>query len=264
MELRDKVIWVTGASSGIGEALACALAARGARLILSARRVERLDAVRERCGAERARVLRLDLADSASFPDAVHEAEQLFGGIDVLVNNAGVSQRALFAEMEPAVIRRLVEVDLLGPVLLSRAVLLGMIERQSGHLLFVGSVWGKLGLQFRTVYAACKHALYGFADSLRAEVWKDGIGVTAVAAGFVRTELSLNALRGDGRPHGTLDEGMASGISADRCAAAIVRALERERREVLVRPGVLVRLALILRIVAPGLLARLLRRRWVT
>jgi dehydrogenase/reductase SDR family member 7B len=264
MELRDKVVWVTGASSGIGEALARELAARGARLVLSARRVDRLEDVRRGCGEDRARVVALDLGEPASFPEVVGQAEALFGRIDVLVNNAGVSQRSLFVETEPAVIRRLAEIDFLGPVLLTRAALPAMVARGSGHLVFVSSLTGKVGIPLRTIYAAAKHALCGFADSLRPELWRHGIGVSVVAPGFVRTDISQSALEGDGRAHGTLDAGIAAGISAQRCALAIVRALERERREVFVGLGRRERLALTLKALAPGLLARMLRTAQVT
>jgi short-subunit dehydrogenase len=259
MQLGDKVVWITGASSGIGEALAVELAARGARLVLSARRAERLEAVRQRCGAERAAVLPLDVAEVASFEKAAARAEAIYGRIDVLVNNAGVSQRSLFAETGPDVIRRLVETDFLGPVLLTRAVLPGMVTRKSGYVVLVSSLAGKVGAPLRAAYAASKHALHGFADSLRAELWQHGIGVTVVAPGFVRTEISLNALEGDGRRHGSMDPAQASGVSAERCAMAIVRAVERERREVMVGLGRRGRLAMLARTFAPGLLARVLR-----
>lgn len=259
MKLADKVVWITGASSGIGEALARSLAARGARLVLSARRVDRLEEVRRSCGEDRARVLPLDLAEAASFPEVVARAEAFFGRIDVLVNNAGVSQRSLFVETDPAVIRRIADTDLLGPVLLTRAALPGMVARGGGHLLFVSSLMGKVGIPLRTIYAASKHGLHGFADALRAELWRHSIGVSVVVPGYVRTDVSLSALEGDGRAHAIMDPGQAAGISAEQCALAIVRVLERERREVFVGLRRLDRLALTYKALAPGLLARILR-----
>jgi dehydrogenase/reductase SDR family protein 7B len=256
MVLRDKVVWITGASSGIGEALALALAERGARLVLSARRADRLEDVRRRCGAGRARVLPLDIADASSFPEAVSRAQALFGRIDVLVNNAGVSQRSLFLETSPETIRRLAETDFLGPVLLTRAVLPAMATQGAGHVVLVSSLTGKVGVPLRTIYSAAKHALHGFAEALRAEVWRHGIGVTVVAPGFVRTDISASALEGNGGAHGVVDPGVAAGIGADACARAIVRGLERERLEVLVGLGPRGRLAVILKALAPGILAR--------
>lgn len=258
------MIWITGASSGVGEALALALAARGGRLILSARRMDRLEGLRSRCGPERAQVVALDLSDATGLEKAAAAAEGLHGRIDALVNNAAVSQRSLFVDTDPAVIRRLAETDMLGPILLSRAVLPGMVRRGSGTLLYVSSLTGKVGTPQRTVYAASKHALHGFADSLRAELWGQGIRVTVVAPGFVRTEMSFSALEADGRAHATLDPGQAGGITPERCAARIVRALERGEREVFVGLGLRGALALLLSRMAPGLLARAVRKARVT
>ncbi len=259
MRVEGKVAWVTGASSGIGAALASVLAARGARVVLSARRVDRLEQVRALCGEGRSAVLPMDLADAASLPAKVREAASLFGRIDLLINNAGVSQRSLFVETDPAVIRRLLETDLLAPILLTRAVVPLLIERKSGHVVFVSSLAGKIGAPLRTVYGAAKHGLCGFADSLRAELWRHGIAVTLAVPGFVRTEASLASVDGRGNARGVMDQGQDEGIDAAACAAAIVRAIERDRREVLVGMGVRGTLALAFKAVAPGLLARSLR-----
>jgi short-subunit dehydrogenase len=264
MKLGGKVAWVTGASSGIGAALATLLAERGARVVLSARRVDRLEEVRGRCGADRAAVLPMDAADIDSLPGKVREAAAVFGRIDVLINNAGVSQRSLFTETDPAVIRGLLETDLLSPILLTRAVLPLLVGQSSGHIVLISSITGRVATPLRTLYSTSKHGLCGFADSLRAEVWRHGIGVTLVLPGFVRTEASLAALHGDGSRHGVMDPGQQKGISPERCAMAIVRAVERDRREVLVGMGARGGLALALRALAPGLLARGLRRARVT
>lgn len=260
MKLRGKVVWITGASSGIGAALALQLAERGALLVLSARRADRLEEVRGRCGAARASVLPMDIADTAALPARVREAAAPFGRIDVLVNNAAVSQRSLFIETEPAVMRRLLETDLLAPILLTRAVVPLFVEQKAGHLVFVSSLAGRIGAPLRTVYSAAKHGLGGFADSLRAELWRHGIGVTVAVPGFVRTEISLASLDGSGAARRVMDAAQQRGISAERCAAAIVAAIERERREVVVGMGLRGSLALALRRLAPGLLARALRR----
>ncbi len=259
MTLDGKVVWVTGASSGIGAALAVRLAGRGARVVLSARRLDRLEQVRARCGSRQAAVLAMDAADTDSLAAKALEAAALFGRIDVLVNNAGVSQRSLLAETDPAVVRRLLETDLLSPILLTRAVLPLLIEQKSGHVVLVSSLAGKIGARLRTVYSAAKHGLCGFADSLRAEAWPHGIGVTLVVPGFVRTEVSLSSLDGRGNPRGLMDPGQERGIDPEACAAAIVVAIEGERREVLVGMGLRGTIALALRAVAPGLLARTLR-----
>jgi dehydrogenase/reductase SDR family member 7B len=264
MKVEGRVAWITGASSGIGEALALRLAERGARVILSARRRERLEAVAARCGTGRAAVLPVDAADTASLAGKAAEAETIWGRVDLLVNNAGVSQRSLFVETDPAVMRRLLEIDLLAPILLTRAVLPSMVERRSGHIVFVSSLVGKVGTPLRTIYSASKHGLQGLGEALRAEVARHGIGVTLAVPGFVRTEVSLAALHADGVPHGVMDPGQDQGITAEACAAAVVAAIERGRREVLVGMGGRGTLALVLRALAPGLLARVLRGARVT
>jgi short-subunit dehydrogenase len=264
MRIDGSVIWITGASSGIGAALAVACARRGARLILSARRTDRLEEVRERCGAEGTRVLALDVADSSSFEGTVSRAEAFWGRIDVLVNNAGVSQRSLFEETDPAVVRRLVETDFLGPVLFTRAVLPGMIRRRAGQIVLITSLTGRVATPLRTIYSASKHALHGFADSLRAELHRHRIAVCVVAPGFVRTDSSVNALSGNGSANGRRDRGQAEGVSAERCAAGILRALERDRPESYVGLGFRGRAALFLKRFAPGLLRRIIRSARVT
>jgi len=264
MRIDGSVVWITGASSGIGAALAVELARRGARLILSARRTDRLEEVRERCGAEIARVLALDTADASGFQGAAKQAEAFWGRIDALVCNAAVSQRSLFAETDPSVVRKIVDTDLLGPMLLCRELLGGMLARGSGAIVLVTSLVGTVGTQMRTVYSACKHALHGFADCLRAEVHDRGVRVCVVAPGFVRTEVSVNALTGDGRSYGRLDPGQAGGISAERCALGILHAMERDRAESFVGLGFRGRAALILRRIAPALLRKVIRRSRVT
>ncbi len=259
MRLEGKVVWITGASSGIGAALAVRLAERGALLVLSARRADRLEEVRDCCGAAQVAVLPMDMADTAAVPARVREAAAPFGRIDVLVSNAAVSQRSLFTETEPAVMRRLLDTDLLAPILLTRAVVPLLIEQGSGHLVFVSSLAGRIGAPLRTVYSAAKHGLCGFADSLRAELWRHGIGVTLVVPGFVRTEISLASLDGTGAARRVMDPAQEKGISPQRCAAAIVAAIEKGRREVVVGMGLRGSLALALRRLAPGLLARSLR-----
>ncbi len=263
MPFEGKVVWITGASSGIGEALAYALATRGARLILSARRETKLEEVQAACAhPDRHVVLPLDLADTASLEAAARQALGLAGLVDVLINNGGVSQRALAVETQLAVDRRIMDVNYFGAVALTKAVLPSMLARGAGHLVVVTSVVGKFGSPWRSAYSASKHALHGFFDALRAEVHEAGIRVTLVCPGFVRTDVSVNALTGDGTPQGTMDAGQQSGLSVEVCAARILRAIERQKDEVCF--GGKEAMAVYLKRFWPGLLNRIIRRAKVT
>lgn len=263
MSWEGKVVWITGASAGIGEALARAFAARGARVVLSARRAERLEAVRAGLPSpDEHLVLPLDLADPESLAAAAASAHARCGRIDVLVHNGGVSQRALARDTALAVDRRLMEVNYFGAVALTKAVLPAMLARRSGHVVVVSSLVGKIGTPLRSGYAASKHALHGFFDSLRAEVWREGIRVTVACPGFIRTEVSVNALTGDGAPQGSMDDAQAHGMASSACAAAIVRAVERGADEVLI--GGKERWAVQLRRFFPGLFNRVIRTAKVT
>jgi dehydrogenase/reductase SDR family member 7B len=263
MSWQGKVVWVTGASAGIGEALARAFAARGARLVLSARRAERLEAVRASLPRpDEHLVLPLDLADPDSLAAATSKALARCGRIDVLVHNGGVSQRALVRDTALAVDRRLMEVNYFGAVALTKAVLPAMLARRAGHVVVVSSLVGKVGTPLRSGYAASKHALHGFFDSLRAEVWRDGVRVTLACPGFIHTDVSINALTGDGAPQGTMDAAQAHGMAPSTCAAAIVRAVERGADEVLI--GGKERWAVALARFLPGLFNRFIRSAKVT
>lgn len=233
MKVKEKTIWITGASSGIGRALALNLSRHRARLILSPRFLERLEDCRQACtNPDRHMVLPLDLADPASLQEASRLALEKCGAIDILVNNGGVSQRSLVVDTRLEVDRRIMEINFFGAVALTKLVLPSMLSRKSGHIVVTSSVMGKLGTPYRTAYAASKHALHGFFDSLRAELWDQGIRVTMVCPGFVRTNISINALKGDGSTFGGMDAAQAAGMDPEDCAKKIVRAIEAERNEV--------------------------------
>ena len=229
MDVRNRRIWITGASSGIGEALSYELSRRGATLVLSSRREEALKEVRQRCARSGEHTVQtLDLAEPDSLQaaaDAVQEQEP----VDVLVNNGGISQRGTAAETEMEVVRRIMEINFFGAVQLTRAVLPSMIERQQGHVVVVSSLVGKFGTPLRSSYAASKHALHGWFDSLRAEVYDDNIGVTLACPGFVKTNVSSNALYPDGTPLGP--EAKEKGIPPEQCASAIADAIENNTAE---------------------------------
>ena len=180
------------------------------------------------------------------------------GGIDVVVHNGGISQRARALDSSLEVDRRLFDVNYFGTVALTKALLPGMIAAGSGHFVVVTSLTGVIGTPLRSSYAASKHALHGFFDSLRAEHHADGVHVTIVCPGFVQTEVSRNALTGDGSPQGAMDTATANGITPEACARAIVRATARRKDEVYV--GGRERLGVYLMRLSPALFARTLRR----
>jgi len=255
----DKVVWITGASSGIGEALAGAFAREGARLILSSRRPEELDRVRR--GLPRADehlCLPLDLTQSATFHALTAQVLAKFGRIDILVNNGGVSQRALAVDALPEVERALMEVDYFGPVALTKAVLPSMLARGAGHVVVISSVMGYVGTPGRSTYAAAKHALHGYFDSLRAEVHQAGLKVTLICPGYVHTNVSDNAVGARGEKHGRTDATHLRGISAECCAEATLRAVARGKEEITV--GGVETWAVLLKRLLPGVLSRTIRR----
>src|SRR6266581_4781161 len=258
---KERTVWITGASSGIGEALAKRFAQAGSKLILSARREGELRRVATECsGAEAVYVLPLDLSKPDLMSGAVRQALGLAGHIDVMVHNAGVSQRAFASDTAIDVDDRIMRTNYLGPVALTKALLPSMQARRQGHFIVITSVLGKFGLPGRSGYCASKHALHGFFDTLRAELWRDGIRVTMVLPGYVRTNVSMNALTGTGAPRRKMDAGTASGITPEDCAERIIAAAAAGKREV--TPVRIMELAaLYLNRLTPGLFARLLRNR---
>ncbi|NVJ70941.1 MAG: SDR family oxidoreductase [Alphaproteobacteria bacterium] len=233
----SKTVWVTGASSGIGEALAHEFTREGAKVILSARREDELKRVKEACVAEGAvegsiLVLPLDVTDEASLPGKVAEAEAFGGGIDMLINNAGISQRSLCVDTEMETYRRLFEVDVFGQIALTKLVLPGMIKRKRGHMVVTASVAGKVGVAQRTGYCAAKHAVMGFFDALRAEVTQHGIDVTTITPGFIRTNIAKNALKGDGTEFNKVDQNIAGGMDVAECAGIIMKGFKKGKKEI--------------------------------
>jgi dehydrogenase/reductase SDR family member 7B len=240
-QLAGKVVWITGASSGIGEAMAIAASRRGARVILSARRASELERVKGLCASPaQAAAYPLDLLKLDDPAAVVGEAERFFGPIDVLVNNAGISQRSLVMDTTLEVYRQIFELDFFSTVALTKAVLPGMVQRKSGHVVVVSSVVGYISSPLRSGYAAAKHALHGFYDAARAEHWRDDVKFTVACPGYVRTNVSLNAVDGQGGKHGKLDPSIAQGLAPAVCAEKIWRAVERDKDEVLVGKEALV------------------------
>lgn len=239
---KDKTVWITGASSGIGEAVALEMAADGAKLVLSARRLDELERVKAACvakglSADKIMVLPLDVTDEAAMPAAVEAAKSFGGSIDMLFNNAGISQRSSCLETDMATYRHLFEVDVFGQIALTKAVLPVMMEQGSGHMVVTASVAGKVGAKKRTGYCAAKHAMMGFFDALRAEVSDSGLHVSTITPGFIRTAISENALKGDGSKFGEMDSNIKGGMDVSECARVIMKGLRKRKPEIAVGRG---------------------------
>lgn len=231
-KITNKTIWITGASSGIGEALTYELHKKGCNLIISARNETQLNRVKNNCSLpDTIAVVPLDLMDYNSMPSKVFSAIAAFGSIDILINNAGVSQRSLIADTTFEVYQKLMEVNYLGTVALTKAVLPHFMEKKSGHFVTVTSVMGKFGSPYRSGYCGAKHALHGFFDVLRMEHEKDSIKVTMICPGFVQTNVAKNALTSNGNPQNSDDTATQNGITAKLLAQKLIRAVERNKYE---------------------------------
>ena len=237
MAFEGKVAWVTGASSGLGLALAKGLAEKGAAVILSGRRVEALRSVAAAITGATL-VLPFEATESAALPETVRGAWDWRGGVDLLINNAGVSQRSLARDTSVDVYRQLMEVDFFAPLQLTHLMLPRMIERRSGHIAIVASVAGKIGSPLRSGYCAAKHACVGYFDALRAEVETAyGIAVSVILPGSVRTGIARNALTATGSRYGRSDVNIEGGMSAEAAAETILDGLAARRREIVVAQG---------------------------
>jgi short-subunit dehydrogenase len=236
--LSNKVIWITGASSGIGEALTYQLSQKkGVKLILSSRRKEELERVKGNCLPSiqvNIRILPLDLAQADTLKLSAEAAIQFFGHVDVLINNGGISQRGLAKDTRLDVDRQVMEVDYFGTIALTKFLLPHFLKRKTGHYVTVSSVMGLIGTPYRSGYAAAKHALHGFFDSLRGELWKESksIYVTLICPGWVHTNVTLNALTGDGSKLNKMDKTTENGLSPKVCALKIIEAIQKKKEEV--------------------------------
>ncbi|GMQ24142.1 SDR family NAD(P)-dependent oxidoreductase [Algoriphagus sp. oki45] len=257
--MSKQVIWITGASSGIGEATAKVYSKKGFDVIISARKEKELERVKSECQhPENIRVLPLDLTETSQMDAKVKEAISFFGKVDILLHNGGISQRSLIRETALDVDRKLMEVNYFGTVALTKAILPHFIQNKGGQFGVVTSLVGKFASPFRSSYAASKHALHGFFDTLRAEHYQDNISVTLICPGFIKTQVSVNALTGDGSSLGKMDEAQAKGMSPEACAEGIFSALSRNIEEVLI--GGKEKYAVYLKRFFPGIFSKILRK----
>lgn len=234
MTSSPRLIWITGATSGIGRALALAWARSGAGLILSARRQSVLEEVAQECrdaGAGTTHTFTLDMSNSQALEEKTPSILAEAGLPDILVNNAGISQRSYTADTGMEVYRRIMEVDFFGVIHLSRLLLPHFLERGSGQFVVMSSVAGKFGTPMRSGYCAAKHALHGFFDALRAEYHAKGLRVTILCPAFIQTDVSKNALTADGSPQNKTDEAIATGMAPDKFASKALQAIHQEKEE---------------------------------
>lgn len=258
--MKDKVVVITGASKGIGAELARQLAAKGAKLVLAARNAAELEAVADECrklGAS-AITVRADVAEERDCQAIVSGAVLAFGRLDTLVNNAGMSMWARFEEIEDvSVLERIMRVNYMGAVYCTRHAL-PYLRESRGRLVGISSLAGRTGVPTRTGYAASKHAMTGFFDSLRIELAGSGVSVTMIYPGFVATGIRENATGPDGKPIMVSPVQEGEVMNVEDCARRIVRAIERREREVVMTARG--KMGLWLKLIAPALVDRIARR----
>lgn len=267
-DLREAVVVITGASSGLGKECARVFYSAGARLVLCGRDRERLQqAIQELTDLHPQgevthvpKMVVFDLADTEAVGRAAEEILSCFGRVDVLINNAGISYRGNIVDTQLSVQRAVMETNYFGPVALTQALLPSMIQRRSGHIVVISSVQGKIAIPCRSAYAASKHATQAYFDCLRAEVDQSGIHVTVISPGYIKTNLSVNAVTGDGSKHGVLDQTTAAGSDPGAVARAVLRAVRLKTKEV-VLAGPVPTLAIYLRTLCPTLFFRVMAAR---
>ncbi len=264
MSFQNKTVWITGASSGIGKGLALAFSNQDANIIISARNEVKLKEVKAACkDPKKVRILSLDLTDFSSFEEKTKTAFNYFNEIDILVNNGGISQRSYAVDTELKVDQQIFEVNYFGTIALTKAILPYFISKKDGQIVVISSIMGKLGTPLRSAYAGSKHALHGFFDSLRAELYQDNIKVTIICPGYVNTDVSKNALTADGSKFEELDEATANGLSPEEFANKALKVISKQKREVIIA-GVKEKAGVYLKRFFPSVLANVIRKVNVT
>lgn len=267
--VQDAVVVITGASSGLGKECARVFHAAGARLVLCGRDAGRMQQVVQELIASSAdsqkktytpNTVVFDLADTDSVDRAAEEILRCYGQVDVLINNAGISYRGNILETHISVQRDVMETNYFGPIALTQAILPFMVRRRSGHIVVISSVQGKIAIPYRSAYAASKHATQAYFDCLRAEMERYQIPVTVISPGYIRTNLSLNAVTGDGSKYGVLDKSTATGRDPTEVAQAVLQAVRHKSKDV-VLAGALPTLAIYLRTMWPALFFKLMSSR---
>ena len=261
MDFSNKTVWITGASSGIGEALAYALVEKGANVVLSARRAEELQRVAKNCQQFHGTtlVLPFDMIDLPVHASKVQEVIQTFGSLDYVILNAGVSQRSFVQDTKFGVYRSLFEINFFSIISLTQAILPVFQQQGFGCFVPIASVAGRISTPRRAAYGASKHALIGFFDSLRAEVYDQGIRVTTILPGYIQTNISLHAMNEHGEKYGKMDPNQAKGLDVNKTAQAIVGAIQAGKNEFFIG-GALEAFGLYVKRFVPSLLFFMIRK----
>ena len=269
MKTIPSTVWITGASSGIGRACAEVYAAKGVQVIISSRKEDSLkkvaDDLSNRLKVQREKnfvIAPLDLSMTDSLEGVVKEVLKKVESVDVMIHCGGISQRSLAIETSLAVDRRVMEIDYFGTVALTKALLPHFVKKQSGQFVVVTSLMGIFSSPLRSGYCGAKHALHGFFEALRAEHYKDGIGITMVCPGFIKTNISLNAVIGDGSKQGTMDKKTGAGMTPLECAKRLAKGVERRKPEIYIGRSEL--MGVYLKRFFPGILRKMMRRAKVT
>lgn len=262
---KDKVVWITGASSGIGEALVFAFAKAGAKVVLSSRRPQELKRVQKEAGLSETNslVLPLDLEKKRDFSSETKKVIQKLGGLDLVIHNGGISQRSLAKDTQIEVFDKLMAVNYTGSVALTLATLPHFRKQKSGSYAVITSIVGKVGTPLRSGYSASKHALHGFFDALRAENADMNLNVLLVLPGFIKTNVSINALVGSGVAQGKMDEAQSKGLAPSLVADKILKALASGKQEIAIG-GMREHFALFMKRFFPKILASILKNAKVT
>lgn len=263
MNFKNKIVWITGASSGIGEALCYRLNELGAKLIISSRNRDALYQVKNNCKLNQldVHVLPLDLEKIDSLKDATNVALKIFNKIDIIIHSGGISQRSLAMETELPVAQKLMNVNFWGTVALTQHLIPSMLAKKSGHVVVISSLVGKFGTKYRSAYSASKHALHGYFDSLRTEI-DPSVKITIVCPGFIKTNVTINALTADGTKQNTMDDAQANGMPADECANQILKAISSGKEEVYI--GGKEKYGVLLKRFFPALFSKIVKKAKVT
>lgn len=265
--LIGKVVLITGASSGLGEALAHKFYMCGCRLILASRRRDELERVKNDLMKRLADiptyapiVLELDLSDFTNMEERMEAALSIFSHVDILINNGGISYRGDILSTNIDVDYKVMLVNYFGQIAITKALLPSMVHRRSGHIVTVSSVQGKIAIPHRSAYAASKHALQAFCDTLRAEVASSNVKVTLISPGYIHTRLSMNAITGSGHTYGVMDEATATGYTPDYVAQRILEAVMSEEKDLVISSAG-PRAAILLRTLLPSVYFYIMQRR---
>lgn len=234
MNFSGKVIWITGASSGIGAELARQLSKQGARLVLTARRADALAEVVQDCQAGNCHVLTADVGQADTLEKLTQDAIGVYGHIDVVIHSAGLSQRSTAINTAMDTIRKIMEVNFFATVAISKYLLPHFKQRGSGHVVVISSMAGLMGFPLRTGYAASKHAVKGFFETMQTEMDVPGLNITIVSPGRINTPISMSAITATGELHGKMDEDLLNGIPVSECAEKIVNAIKNKKKHVII------------------------------